>query len=854
MKRIFNVFLIVLVGLFAFVACSPQASFSDELVNVSILGSQNKTRSLVAENDFDIANVKVWKYTAEKADQGLATGATDDPIALTKDTETGSWMTKALSQGAWNFELFGYSDDAGSVLICSGTVENQTITSKSHNVKITVKPSQTATGAIKVKNDIKIVDEKGSVYSGNVYTMDYTVANSSSEDVTATVKAGTNVPSGRYKVTVVFTSKVNGEDYTAAKADKYINVYDNLTTTVSGTITETEQAAAIVAEGGMISATSESFEVAVENGTNKAEVSIPVASTPVGTTDSAKKTTVTFPAGALNLSSSDTSADVSLKVESTSIESTATSYSVETSEGVAVASFNFELVGAENAEFNGDDGVEITTYIAKGLGDDAVSIKYVGTSTGKAPEFVSYTSGTGELKFKVFHFSTYYVIAEDACIYNASKDMTYESIDRAVVAASEGDTLILLDCSKSNDVSDKAADSYNWSVIHNNCASAADGYWHEKSDSFDGGYGTKVEPYMIANKEQFQNVTGKVEKYGYYKVSDDYSDLNLSGWTSVKLHGSFDGNEKAFADVTTYLFRNLGYQLKNEEITLKNFDVTFNASRSGSVVFDIHNSGSTTFNNVKVHGKIEDMYNIGSYYRYGTANYDDKGSDYTVKFVNCKSDATLICLGSTVGGFVGNGYAGVDSNWKLHIDKESDYTGKIYSVTGNGSHYMGMYNGKLEFSNETENSYDVANKYTNVIKISEVSPVLGDVGYTVQIDSNASKIEAIVTAQLNGYEEDNTTVSPNMTGITMRLSNIEYKVSEAGVSESLLGKVSSAVIDNNASKYGYSIDSEEMTINVPGNSNYRSGKVRLTVTQYKSDGTLICTGTVDVIEIKNSTV
>ena len=437
MKRIFNVFSIVLIGLFAFVACSPQASFSDELVSVSLVGSQGKTRSLVAENDFDISSVSVWKYTAEKADSGLKSGETG--TGKTNAVALADGNTGALSQGSWNFELFGYNADGA--LICSGSADNQTITVEHHTVKITVKPSQTETGKIVVDSAINIVDKNGTVYSGDVYTMDYTVKNSSSEDVTETVKAGTAVKSGQYKVTVVFTATSNGETYTAASASKFINVYDNLTTTVSGTITETEQAAAITAEGGMISATSESFEVAVENGTNKAEVSIPVASTPVGTTDSAKKTTVTFPAGALNLSSSDTSADVSLKVESTSIESAATSYSVETSEGAAVASFNFELVGAENAEFNGDKGVEITTYIAKGLGDDAVSIKYVGTSTGKAPELVSYTSETGELKFKVFHFSTYLVVSPNV-VATDENGTIYESISAALASSAKEVTLL----------------------------------------------------------------------------------------------------------------------------------------------------------------------------------------------------------------------------------------------------------------------------------------------------------------------------------------------------------------------------------------------------------------------------
>ena len=466
MKRIFSIFSIVLIGLFAFVACSPQASFSDELVSVSLTGSKGTVRSLIAENDFDIASVKVWKYTAEKADQGLATGASDTQIELEKDS-SGNWMTQALSQGAWNFDLFGYSDDAGKVLICSGTAENQTITVANHNVKITVKPSQTATGTILVKDDIKIVDKNGKEYTGSEYTKTVKVYNSSSEDVTDQISSP--VKSGRYKVTVTFTSKVNGEDYTAAKADKYINVYDNLTTTVSGTITEKEQAGVVEPEGGMISATSEEFTVTLDdNGKNKEPVKLEVASTPAGTTNNSK-TTVEFPAGSIDMG---TNTSLKLKVESTSIESASTSYSVETSEGAAVASLNFTLEGAkDNSTFTTEEGVVVTTIITTGLTENPV-VKYVGDSTGKDPEFVSYNSTTGELKFKVFHFSTYLVLSQnvvavdgDGKTYSSLKDaLTSDSKEITVLKDAKMDENISISKSKAVDLNGKTITIGNESI------------------------------------------------------------------------------------------------------------------------------------------------------------------------------------------------------------------------------------------------------------------------------------------------------------------------------------------------------------------------------------------------------
>ena len=438
-------------------------------------------------------------------------------------------------------------------------------------------------------------------------------------------------------------------------------------------------------------------------------------------------------------------------------------------------------------------------------------------------------------------------------------DTYYSTLSSAITAANEGNTITLLDCSESNNLSDDDVSKYTWKVLHNNCDAESDGFWHGKNDSFAVGYGTKLEPYMVADKEQFQNITSMYDKYAYYKVTDIYSDLDLSGWCPVKLHGSFDGSNKEFKNVTSYLFQRVGYQLQNENITLKNFSATFNVSNksqysAGAVVKQIDNSGTTTFDSVDVHGTIEGYWNVGSYYSYGTANYDDKGSDYTATFVDCKSDATLICVSSsTIGGFVGHGYEGTGHKQTLNIDDKSEYTGTIYCAYDNsGNHYMGMNStGTLFFNGKETSRYDDSfTKYEKRVKISVVAPQLGENGYTVQVDNNTTKIIVSVIAQLDAYQEDNTTTKSNMNGITMVLDSSEVALSAS--SNGILRKVISAIIDNTASEYGYSVDdSGKMTVKVPGNSNYRSGTVRLTATQYKSDGTIICTGTVDVITITN---
>ncbi len=232
MKKVLALLLIAIIGLFAFVACNPDSSLNEELVNVTI--TSRDTRSLEASTDFDISSVTKWTYTAEKADNGLKTGATETEVEL-KDGKT-----QQLSQGSWNFKLFGYKDEK---LICSGkTTDPTTITVDKHTITILVGPQQTGEGrgTIEIKDDIKIVDKNGNSVADNSteYTKTVTVKNS-----TGTVISDfSSVNSGMYYVEVVYTATAkDGAKYVAASAKKYFNVYDNLTTTISGTVEETTQ-------------------------------------------------------------------------------------------------------------------------------------------------------------------------------------------------------------------------------------------------------------------------------------------------------------------------------------------------------------------------------------------------------------------------------------------------------------------------------------------------------------------------------------------------------------------------------------------------------------------------------------
>ena len=232
MKKTLNTILVVITVLLAFTACSPQNS-NEELVSAT-LTSSDRTRALIADVDFDITRVSTWKYTAAKADNGLATGATSTEREL-----TALGQTELLSQGSWNFSLYGY--DSSNKLICSGTIINATVTVQKHTISITVTPVKTTEGKgiIAISEDFNIIGTDGTAYSSltNEYTLGYKVyKNTDNSEVTLTDRKA-EVTSGLYKVVITFTGTAkDGTVYTAAEGEKVVNVYNNLTTTVRGTI------------------------------------------------------------------------------------------------------------------------------------------------------------------------------------------------------------------------------------------------------------------------------------------------------------------------------------------------------------------------------------------------------------------------------------------------------------------------------------------------------------------------------------------------------------------------------------------------------------------------------------------
>ena len=429
MRKLLSVLLIAMLGLSMFTACNPESSTSEDLVSVKLVEGQS--RALKAEVDFSKENL-YWEYTAEKKDNGLTTGQseTDEagnyiPTALNNDG-----TTTALSQGDWSFTLYGYKDSTKTEKICEGTVDKVRITIGNHYVSITVVPLQSATGTLIISKDITILKkgETTSSYNGSEYTrkVDIYDLTNTTTPVKSVVLTNENIncenlESQTYRVVVSYICDYNTDTaYTAATATKYVNVYDYLTTTLSGSIEETVQAAKIVAtvtagydsdgvSQAKASATLDSESFTKEDGSdnavtsNSSEIIIVAAVSPAGSvneknydniSEATNSTKIAFPAksivktegsktdpklnlGTQNLvSTSAGTEDSDVKAKSTLSESGMAVYLITDSEGAPVAQIDFSLEGAKLSESLSNETDETKkaapsghTYIAKGLGD-----------------------------------------------------------------------------------------------------------------------------------------------------------------------------------------------------------------------------------------------------------------------------------------------------------------------------------------------------------------------------------------------------------------------------------------------------------------------------------------------------
>lgn len=507
MRKLLSVLLIAMLGLSMFTACNPGSSASEDLVSVKLMEGQS--RALTATLDFDISTqVKRWEYSAIKADKGLTTGQTGTSESKTTKVLGTNNETELLSQGYWNFDLYGYDAESNGNMICKGSVENVLVTLENNSVTILVAPKQETTGTIVISSDISILFNNGTTFSdaNGVYTKVVEVSNATSGFV---IKSETELDSDiriesassniTYKVVVSFIGDYGKSTrYTAAKATKYINVYDNLTTTVNGSITESGTQTIINAVTGSDSSSAEatiaSSLFANNSGdntkkTNSDPITIVAASGLSTSSDggsvSVTENVITLPAGAVVKSSTATDNDgatFTMKSENllsqasgsnttTASEEKLAKYTISGLDGAPVATLEFGLNGASLDESlsksNSDKAPTGYIYIAPNQGasfdvengsDDVnsavkktptLNIGYLDGSgsvttedDGQKPELLKYVKETGYLEYRVYHFSTY-VIFSNKYVASDSYGNLYETLGDAAENVSEGAKITL---------------------------------------------------------------------------------------------------------------------------------------------------------------------------------------------------------------------------------------------------------------------------------------------------------------------------------------------------------------------------------------------------------------------------
>ena len=368
-------------------------------------------------------------------------------------------------------------------------------------------------------------------------------------------------------------------------------------------------------------------------------------------------------------------------------------------------------------------------------------------------------------------------------------------------------------------------------------------YDYAAGTAFVGGKGTADAPYLINEASQLMSISD-YDEYTYFKVADGVETLDMTGVGKIKLNGSFDGNGVTMNNLTTALFQSVGKSGVAQNIKISNLTANVNVTDGSALVKNIYNSGETTFENVTLHGYIEGQYNMGSFYNYGTANAGDSdGADYTVNFVNTKSDATLVCTtGNAIGGMLGHGFEGASYKLSINMDANSGYTGDMYT-TGTATCYkvMAMCSHATYVLNGTEVS-----RYNDTYPsatLNKIAPTAGPDGYYVTPDDDVDHYVVYLNSQLTAYDANGNKIA-NKAGMTW---NLGKETIASGLDGKVFDLITSAnIVNDTANDLGYAMNNGELTIYSGRSDNYASGWVTLQVNQYDANGVLLATGIITV--------
>lgn len=502
MKKIILAVLIVflMVGVILTSCKNDVNPVGEELVYVSF--GEDSSRALIATlEDFD-ADDYWWSYEAQKNDgSGLISGQTawdttgegaipvQSGKGLNSVTNNVSAPTKVpgFSKGYWNFRLFAYidSDRTQLALAYEGEADGVLIDSTNHMVNVVVSPVGVADGYLQI-GEITFNPASASSSAASVVSTDtvYKLQGETWVDTGATPDSTGKytLPAGQYKFSRVYSY----EDIPVANGSVIVTVYSNLTTTISGSLSELTTFATFGADQNPDIITTTIGTESITMGTDTESVAFKSSSqtetkvTASMPTEAAKSliSELEKEMGAKTSTAESTTSDLTLNLSVNTTEATETTITYEIG---MEATLVYQKLGPSTETTTTtttvealDDFVTVLIEIQRGLSEIKVmhNTTYM-TECASLEELLAKTTSdeganagfffyqdpyndpydnpdlgpdtkTAMLYIRTYRFSPFKLSYKLPSYVAAIGSVRYETLNEAIDAAGKGDTIILL--------------------------------------------------------------------------------------------------------------------------------------------------------------------------------------------------------------------------------------------------------------------------------------------------------------------------------------------------------------------------------------------------------------------------
>ena len=380
--------------------------------------------------------------------------------------------------------------------------------------------------------------------------------------------------------------------------------------------------------------------------------------------------------------------------------------------------------------------------------------------------------------------------------------------------------------------------------------------------------GTKEDdPIIIASASDLKSTLSGDTANKYYKLDSSIKtiDCTVEELFNLEFSGNLDGNGVTLTNLKKSLFYRLGSG-KDDSVTIKNLNVETN-TRS-SLVFTAY-AKEITFENVKLSGVIEGMYNVGGFVNYGPRNKDKEGFDYTLNFKNCSSDAVIISKAAAFGVLVGHPYPGDNHKLTLNIDSATydgikgvkgslpDSLTKNNALLYSAWAYIG--NNLFDVYKDGTKLTDVEKKETlasdNVTLISKLNPTKKDDNkYYVDKAEGAVSYKVWFQMYKSSVDADGKDADKNITNSYPYISDTAFAEGETSVE--LFSEISQFKLEEGELEegeflsYEYDETSKLVTLKTSLNENLKYfGSINIAVSQYDANGFCVSNGEYTIVNV-----